>query len=269
MCRSDANDASPRPPNSHVLRYFGRYVAWTLRRNFHAVRVAGTERLEGLQEAPLVVFSNHPAWWDPLMGLQLHRSFFSERRAHAPIEAKALERYGIFNMLGFFGVEPGQKGARTFLRIARTLVDDPEASLWLTPEGELRDPRERPVRFEPGLAHVAAHAPRAVFLPVAYEYPFGYERKPEALAQFGEPISGERFAGLDTQHINVRLEAALTHTMDELATAVLTRDWAHFPVVWQGSAGTDLIYDTWRRVKRWFTGETYAPEHESVIRSKF
>ena len=83
--------------------------------------------------------------------------------------------------LGDRGAGPGQ--------LAVAWLERPDAALGITPEGRFSDPRERPVRLEPGLAHLARRLDRGVFLPLALEYPFWQERTPEALACFGAPVS--------------------------------------------------------------------------------
>lgn len=253
-------------PNRTLLYWFGRYSAWTLRRAFHAIRVAGTANLEGLSGRPLAVYCNHPGWWDPLIGLRLHQRYLGEREGYAPIEADALERYGFFKHLGFFGVEPGSCGARSFLRFASEILSDPQACLWLTPEGALRDVRERPLRFEPGLGHVAVKAPQAHFVPVAIEYAFAYERRAEALVKIGKPLPGEALAGQSSAAATALLENALSTNMDELAQAVISRDWTLFDHTWGGAQGTDPFWDAWKRLKSLVTGERYHREHASVVR---
>ena len=56
--------------------------------------------------------------------------------------------------------------------------------------GRFCDVRERPVPIMPGLTRLPELAPEAVFLPLALEYPFWSEKRPEALACFGEPQDG-------------------------------------------------------------------------------
>ena len=63
--------------------------------------------------------SNHPSWWDPLVGLAL-TEFMHERRIHyCPIDVNGLTQYPFLERLGFFGVEVGTtRGSLAFLRQA-------------------------------------------------------------------------------------------------------------------------------------------------------
>ena len=52
---------------------------------------------------PLVLYTNHASWWDPLVGLIVKAEFFPDRTLFTPIDATMLERYKMFAKLGFFG----------------------------------------------------------------------------------------------------------------------------------------------------------------------
>ncbi len=239
-----------------------------LRSDFHAVRLSGAGQLAKAEGRSLVVFCNHPSWWDPLVCLRLHQCLLTRREAYAPIEARALERYGFFKWLGFFGTEPGIKGARRFQGAAQAvLARRGEAALWLTPEGAMRDVRTRPVTFAPGLAHLARRHPEAVFVPLALEYSFGYEKRPEVLARFGVPMLGADLGGQPVAEINLRLVAGLTEAMEANAAAVQHRAWQEYTALQVGSAGTDGFYDLWKRFRAVLSGQRYRPEHRSVVRN--
>ena len=100
-----------------------------------------------------------------------------------------LERYGFFKHLGFFGLEPQtQRGARKFLRTTHAILASSGNAVWLTPQGRFMDVRERPLRLQDGLGALARHEPSAAFVPLAIEYSFWTEPRPEILVSFGEPI---------------------------------------------------------------------------------
>ena len=78
------------PPSSQRLqRLFAFYVRGMMRRSFRAARIAYADRPQGLQGKPLIVYSNHPSWWDPLVCLVAATTFFQDRRHYAPIDAAA------------------------------------------------------------------------------------------------------------------------------------------------------------------------------------
>jgi hypothetical protein len=135
--------------------------------------------------------------------------------------------------------------------------------LWLTPQGRFSDVRERPLRFQAGLGHLAATVEDAVFLPLAIEYVHWEERLPEVLVRFGEPVRVRRGVGRvqEAAFWTARLEHNLEQTQDVLAAESQRREPGDFQVLLQGRAGVGGSYDGWRRARAWFRGEAFRPEH--------
>jgi 1-acyl-sn-glycerol-3-phosphate acyltransferase len=246
-----------------LVSMFGRYCERYLARHFHAVRLSKSQRPDpvALHGKPLIVYFNHPSWWDPLICLRLAASLFPNRAHYGPIDAAGLRKYRFFEKLGFFGVEPGTaRGARRFLSVSQEILARPDTALWIAAEGRFTDPRERPVRLRSGIGHLASKVRNAVLLPVAIEYPFWEERSPEALARFGEEIpTGD--ADLDAADWTPILEEGLESALDALAGEALARDTLRFEVLLGGSAGVGGVYDAWRRLKARFQGERFRPGH--------
>jgi 1-acyl-sn-glycerol-3-phosphate acyltransferase len=248
--------------NPWKLRFFKAYTRRYLRRHFHAVRIVEFTKLQA--DRPAVVYLNHAAWWDPLVCLFLAEQLFAARPAFAPIEAAQLERYGIFRGLGFFGIEPGTaRGAIRFLRTAENVLREPAHMLWLTPQGRFADPRERPVRLQEGLGHLARRARHAVFVPLAIEYPFWNDRLSETLVRFGAPITADELPSADSggEAQSRFLAARLEQAQDDLARAAQTRDPEVFTTLLGGEAGVGGVYDVWRKLKAHWRGEKFAAEH--------
>jgi 1-acyl-sn-glycerol-3-phosphate acyltransferase len=247
-----------------LLRAFTAYSRWYVGRHFHAVRVSETGLPPAIHGLPLVLYVNHAAWWDPLACLLLQQEFFRERRAFAPIDARALRQYRFFAKLGFFGVEQDSpRGAVSFLRHATAILQHSDTALWLTPQGRFADARERPVRFKPGLGHLPERVGRAVFVPVALEYTFWEERKPELLVRFGEAEILGRDVGQPpaaetwTRHFEQRLEA----TQTALANDAQARNPTRFRSVLRSGSGVGFFYDAWRRWRARLRGERFRSEH--------
>lgn len=258
------DDPGQAPPISPLLlsmfeRYAGRYVA----QHFHAFRLAKAQRPDpvAIRGKPLIVYFNHPSWWDPLICLRLAEQFFPDRQHYAPMDAAALAKYPFFERLGFFGVELGSsRGARRFLSVSQQVLSRPDAALWIAAEGQFTDPRVRPVRLRSGIGHLANRMRQSVLLPLAIEYPFWEERTPEALARFGEELpAGE--ADLTAPDWTTVLETRLEAALDALVVESLARDPDHFDVLLGGTAGVGGVYDAWRRLKARFRGERFEPEH--------
>lgn len=259
--RSKSRSSADLPAVSPFLwRGFTRYVRRYLRRHFNAVRVARGASLDLCAGEAAICFGNHPGWWDPLIAILLHQTYFSERIAYAPIDQTALKQYPIFRKLGFYGIDlDSLEGAKRFLFVTRELLKRPTTAIWMTPGGSFADVRAR-TAFQPGLAHLAAHVSGVKLIPVAVEYTFWEERTPESLIEFGEGIytESQRCSKKEWQS---ELELRLAVTQASLAEKVISRDASRFEVVLDGSAGVGGSYDFFRRLKSMLLGSSFDPRH--------
>ncbi|MEM7050112.1 MAG: lysophospholipid acyltransferase family protein [Acidobacteriota bacterium] len=246
-----------------LARFFELWLRRYFAKNFDAVRVCRSGRPPEDRQGPILVYSNHPSWWDPIHFLLLARLVLPKRRMFGPFEAAALEQYGFFQRLGAFGIETtSRRGAADFLRTCRGILEMPDATLWITAQGEFSDPRRRPVELRPGLAHLVRRLDTGLVVPLAVEYPFWNERRPEALSCFGTPIAldgSSRESSVESW--NQRLEKALQETMDRLAGVAQERQPALFDSLVEGRTGIGGVYDAWRRAKATMRGETFDASH--------
>ena len=256
-----------RRPSRRLLALFERYLRWYMARHFHAVRVANTGRFPQLEDAPLIVYLNHPSWWDPLTCMMIARRFMPQANHHAPMDEAALRRYPFFGRLGLFPVAINSaRGAMQFVRSSMEIVSTPGAVLWLTPQGAFNDVRRRPPVFKDGLAALLSRLHKATVLPLAIEYTYWDERLPEVLVNCGRHISIHDGYKFDFDEWNATLIKALIVTQDELAALAVTRDASHFVTVLSGAAGIGGVYDGWQRARFALRGELYHPEHGSIHR---
>jgi 1-acyl-sn-glycerol-3-phosphate acyltransferase len=254
-----------RSPRLH--REFLRYLQRLLPRHFHGVRVSreGTPNPEA--GFPLIIYCNHPSWWDPLLLFILAENYLPDWEHYGPMDAASLAQYPVLRRLGVFGLEPGARGASQFFRISGRVLRNSGRALWVTAEGHFTDPRVRPVQIRPGLAHLAhriAYSARfkldPIIMPLALDYPFWNESKPEALARFGEPIVTHDLRTVEEWHLHLTTE--LTVTMDALTDEAISRDPELFYTVLAGRTGIGGVYDLWRRVTSWARLRRFDPSHE-------
>jgi 1-acyl-sn-glycerol-3-phosphate acyltransferase len=262
-----APDCDAVPRRSDVLfRGFRWWVRGYLKKHFHAVRLSCGSRPNVSPELPLVIVLNHPSWWDPLVGVFL-AGLFPERVHYAPMESKALARYKLFEKLGFYGVEPGTaRGGISFLKTTTAILSQPCSAVWITAQGRFADPRVRPPELLPGVGHVARRLSQGVIITVALEYPFWEERLPEALVRFGEPIVIERGETCSASDWVKRIEENLSAAQDALMADALRRDPTAFESLLTGKVAIGGIYDRWRRILAWRSGQAFQAEHGSERR---
>ena len=262
---ADTATGAPLPRISRaLLHWFTGYSRRYIRRHFHSLRIARAGLPPAPQGLPIVLYMNHASWWDPLVCLVLKAEFFPNRAGFAPIDLAALDRYKLLRQLGFFGVEQGtRRGAVQFLRTAETILREPNHLLALTPQGRFSDVRERPLRFQSGLGHLAARVDRALFVPLAIEYVFWEERLPEILVRFGEPVpvGHDHRAAFPPAYWTDLFEQKLAAAQDALSLESKLRDPAVFQEVLRGGTGQGGIYDCWRAFRAKLRGEKFNPEH--------
>jgi 1-acyl-sn-glycerol-3-phosphate acyltransferase len=238
---------------------FGRFF----RKHMRAARVAAWGMPRDYGNRPLVVFANHPGWWDGVAFMLLSQALFVPRRMYIPMDKAALDRYPFMRRIGVFGVETGTpRGAIAFLRLAKEVLAAPDRMLWMNAPGRFADVRERPVPIAPGMTRLPEFAPDAVFVPLALDYPFWTERKAEMLCAFGDPIEGQALAAMDRDARAVTLSEALAATMDRLAGDAITRDPARFETLLRGREGMGGFFPLWRRMVAAARGQRYDPRHD-------
>ena len=243
-----------------MFRLFGWYLRWYFYRSFHAVRLSQSGLPPNCEGRPVIVYGNHPSWWDPAVYILACNMLFPGREGFGPMDSQALGRYGVLERMGVFGVPQGTaRGAAIFLQTSLTILRRPSAMLWITAEGSFNDHRTRPIVLRPGLAHLARRVPAAIIVPLAVEYTFWNESRAEVLLRFGAPI--ESGPG-DVATWNGVLSAALESTMDALAAESMLRDPRLFRLLVRGGAGIGGIYDTWRWMKAVLAGRRFDASHE-------
>lgn len=258
-------DTSPPKIAKWFQNGFHRFLGPFLRRHFHTIALHGSigEIVERTGDSPLIVYGNHPSWWDPLIAHFLCRKLFPNRQFYAPIDASALANYPVFKKLGFFGIElHSSQGAAEFLRMTQAILRTPSTSLWLTPEGRFADCRDFTSPLMPGLAHLCWKMPGdGIILPLALEYVFWEERLPECLLRIGNAIEHKDFAHLDKPTWHQLLTERLRENQTALATASITRNPTEFELLMSGKRGAGGFYDSLRRMRVLLTGGKFKAEH--------
>lgn len=264
-------EAEELPPFSRpVHRWFMWYVRGYLKRNFHALRLlrgpAGTADRPELGAEPVVFYSNHPGWWDPLTFLFLGEVLFPGRMVYGPIDATALGKYKFLERIGFLGIEPHTwRGSARFLRMARAAARRTDVIFWITAQGEFSDPRVRPLVIRPGVGHAVAAMDRGIVVPLAVEYPFWNERCPEMLVAFGPAVRVGDAPGRGPDAWTAALAQGLEDAQDRLAAAAMGRDPAAFTTLLCGRVGVGPAYDTIRRLRAWLGGRPFDASHGGEV----
>jgi 1-acyl-sn-glycerol-3-phosphate acyltransferase len=245
-----------------LAAFFGPWFERFAARHLNAIRVAAWGMPDVATDAPVVVWTNHPSWWDAALYVVLNRRLFAGRAGFGPMDAAMVRRYRFFERIGAFPVEMGTaRGAAAFLEAAHDVLSARRRVLWVAAQGRFADVRDRPLGLRPGIARLPEIAPHAIFLPMAIECAFWTERGAEALVAFGPPMTGTRLSTLERRARLARMEAALADTMDRLADDVRSRDPARFRTVLAGRSGIGGVSDLWRGTAARWRGVPFDPAH--------
>jgi 1-acyl-sn-glycerol-3-phosphate acyltransferase len=276
---SDERPQISRPLLGGFQWFVGRY----LQKHFHAVAVHQQPLLAAdiQPQDSLVVYANHASWWDPLSAIFLAQAIFPAFRMYAPIDAQALTKYKVFAKMGFFPVDQNtMRGAANFLRISQSILSEPGASIWITPEGRFADVRDTEASLMPGLAHLAYRLAANVtgdglatgqrpgrlwFVNGAVEYTFWEERLPELLVWFGEPVCINDHLDVSKLQWAELLAERLRAAQRKLAAAAIARDSSPFEVFLGGKSGTFFLYDWGRKLSAKLAGRQLDIDHSCKL----
>ena len=260
---ASARVALPARPSALAMRFFDVYVPRYIGRRFHRVHLwDDAAALAVPRHRPLVFAMSHASWWDVLIGYHLARHVL-RIESYAPMDEAQLRRYRVLRRLGVYSVDrDSMAGVRSFLAYTAALLG-PGRAVWMTPQGEITSARRRPVRFQPGLAHLVRRVSDTAVVPVAVAYEFLEEPRPEVFVKLGRPRA---FApDVPAAAITHDLERALEAELDALDAALMRRDLSSFTTLLHGATSTSLVYDTVRAVRRVLTRRPDPARHGDLV----
>ena len=154
-----------------------------------------------------IIYAPHNNWWDGIVGYNLCRRVFKTK---IRMMIEEMNRFPILAKAGAFPVN--KKSAQASMKALQYSVEqlcNKEISLWLFPQGIIRPPMYRPIEFQTGMAYIAKNVVQKAgginLIPVAVNYPFLREDKPEVLCEVGEPVILTD-ANFDRKELTHRLE---------------------------------------------------------------
>jgi hypothetical protein len=220
-------------------------VRWALWSHFDRVWL----RLDGPPPAdgPLILYLNHPSWWDGYMVFLLDRMVLGGRyQTYCMMEEAQLRRYRFFSWSGAFSVhrQDARSAMRSVAYIGRRLAERRDRALAIFPQGELAPNDRRPLAIFPGLAHIARRAGGATLWPIALRYEFRGEQRPEAFIRAGPAHHAP--AGIEARALTAEVGRRLTAACDTLRDDVNDGRMEQYRVLLRGRPGVNRLFDTAR-----------------------
>lgn len=156
---------------------------------FHSLMYKGIENIEKRDKTKAMLFyTNHNNWWDGILGFNVARRIMKGRLR---LMIEEMNRFPLFQYIGCFPInKKTAQDAIKALKYAATTLKDPDINFWLFPQGIIRPPHYRPEVFQTGLAYLTENAVKNFgginLCPVAVNYTFLRQDKPEIVLEFGE-----------------------------------------------------------------------------------
>ena len=227
-------------------------IVRSVRKNFHAVRVQGLDRLRAELDADdsgLIFAANHSCWWDVFLAHTLNESIPVD--GYGMMEHFNLRRFRFFQRIGAYSVDRANPSSlRESLRYTVELLARRRAGIWVFPQGLVAPNNDRPLVFQPGLRALLNTAGRLRIVPVELKFEFWQEQKPEVFVRFGTPVWVER---QERATILTDWAQRVTEELDALGTDVQSQDPDRFTILLRGPTSMNERY---ARIRARFQGKT-------------
>ncbi len=168
-----------------------RFFYGMLEDRFYAFRYKGIENYNKRDpNAPMILFAPHSNWWDGIVGYNIcNRLLKKEIR----LMVEELNRFPLLRRGGAFNVnKKSPQASMQALRYSVEILGDTNNILYIFPQGIIKPPNYRPIELQTGLTYIAEKAAKKYgkvqLIPVAVNYMFLRDNRPEVLVEFGDLI---------------------------------------------------------------------------------
>jgi len=233
--------AKNRLADELIYRLLIRYPLWSF---FERVRVQIHGPLPRPADGPLIIYLNHPAWWDGHMCFLIDRLLLRHSfDCYLMMEDKQLRAYRFFTWCGAFSVSRSDpESANTSINyIARLLRERRGRGLYIFPQGTITPNDRRPIEVYAGAARVVEQVGAATMLPVALRYEFRGEQRPEALMRIGP--AHHVAAPIDVAALTTEVGQRLSESADALRDEALNGRFAGYTTLLRGRPGVNRVFD--------------------------
>ncbi|MFN3198118.1 MAG: lysophospholipid acyltransferase family protein [Bradymonadia bacterium] len=186
-------------------RWFSKQAEGRIHKTFGRVYSRGLDGFEAAsREGPILLVSNHSAWWDSMLIIWLVNRPLS-LDGYAMMDAKNLRKFPFLGKVGAYGVELDQSGdGPEAIAYGADLLDRPGRMVLVYPQGRERPLNVRPLGFRRGAAVmaaqvVAAGGPPLQVVSLGARYVFGPREAPDVYLAFGPAVTPA--VGLDEASI--------------------------------------------------------------------
>jgi 1-acyl-sn-glycerol-3-phosphate acyltransferase len=191
-----------------IAGFFDRYIDRILKKDFHSISVEG--EWKPVDKGSLII-GNHISWWDGFFAIYLNNRFL-KKRFHLMLLEEQLNERKFFAKAGAFSINPGSRDVVESLRYAASLLNQPDNSVLVFPQGILHSLYNPTFTFERGIEKILRMAPQCQLLFYAIFVEYFSQRKPSLFYYLKEvemvgPLSKDQLQELYQSFYN----ESLTH----------------------------------------------------------
>ena len=197
-----------------------------LKKRFYAFRFKGAENFHSKDSnIPTIMYAPHSNWWDGIVAYAICNGI-CKRQMRLMVEE--LKRFTLLRRAGCFSInKKSPQASMESLKYAINEIADTRCNLYLYPQGIIKPPNFRPIEFQSGLAYIVDKAVkkygRVALIPVAVNYFFLRDNRPEVFVELGERIEVTSDKKIDrkefTEYLAKNLEELCDKQMYEISHA--------------------------------------------------
>ncbi|MDD3236610.1 MAG: lysophospholipid acyltransferase family protein [Candidatus Gastranaerophilales bacterium] len=194
-----------------------RFFYNMIQHRFYSLKIKnGSNYDKTNKKYPMIFYAPHMNWWDGIVGYNMVRRFFNVKLR---MMIEEMNRFPLFAKAGAFPVN--KKSPQDAMKSLKYISEDLEAGmgLWIFPQGIIKPPNYRPINFQTGMTFVAEKVAKRLgginLVPVAVNYVFLREDRPEVMVEIGEPVLLEKTnEKIDRHAFTKALEESFTSLCD-------------------------------------------------------
>jgi 1-acyl-sn-glycerol-3-phosphate acyltransferase len=228
--------------NIVLERMFSVYNKHILKMQFYKIHLKGTNNIINRDKnVPTIMFGNHSNWWDGFLAFYLSFDLWKADQ-YLMMDVKQMKKYKFFKRTGAFSVnrESARESYESVL-YATNLLKSRNTMLWIYPQGEMLPNDIRPLRFQNGLSKLLEMTGNVNLIPIAFNYEFIMEQRPEVFINVSERITVDE--KLTKQEKTIYLNKVLTTILDNQKKNIVDGNLEEYEEVLRGKSSRNKIID--------------------------
>ncbi len=221
---------------------FSAYNKRLLNKHFSFIRIIGEENFINRDKSvPVIIFPNHSNWWDGFLAFYLAYNRWNID-SYLMMDYAQMKKYFFFKFIGAFSVDrTSATSSYKSVMVAAELLKTGNRLLWLFPQGKMTPQHKRPLEFESGILKILDEFERVNVFPMAINYEFINEQRPEIFIKIGENVDTKINAS-KKEKIGM-LEEKLTDLLDTQIKEINDGETEEYKIIFKGRTSRNKTID--------------------------